>query len=313
MSRTFGMIKSGAMWRGAHMDILAHARAWGFEVTHLEERRLHPQEIAELYSEHAHSPYYPGLVRSVSGPVALMILEWDERTIERGHKDAAAHWRALIGPTDPVQARDPKGGKHWTIRARHGRELPDNAVHGSADAEAAEREIAIFWPNGIPSKIESQDSIVRWATETFGGGDSDFLLCGRAVTELGELMGAIAQGDRTAIASEAADVAIVTCRLADRYGVTFFPRRGVEPLGHEGECTASAAAGMLDAFSGLAHWIANPNLLATFLKHTSEDLHRVALLGDFDLHAAINDKMAINRMRKWKRVPGKAFSQKATV
>jgi len=48
--------------------------------------------------------------------------------------------RAIMGATDPAKA-DP-----GTIRGDLGTEMPENLVHGSASAESAEREIAIFFP-----------------------------------------------------------------------------------------------------------------------------------------------------------------------
>ncbi len=101
---------------------------------------MEDHEIAAFYAEHAGRDYYGRLARSVGGScgVAAMVIEGE---------DAIAAWRRLMGPTDPARARETAPG---TLRARFGRELPDNAVHGSDSAASAGREIQLLFPDLAP-------------------------------------------------------------------------------------------------------------------------------------------------------------------
>jgi hypothetical protein len=66
---------------------------------------------------------------------------------------------------------------------------------------------------------ETPASIVDWAEETFGPAASLLRLAGRANTEMAELVRAVTSGEPTErIGEEAADVAIILCRVAATLG-----------------------------------------------------------------------------------------------
>lgn len=52
--------------------------------------------------------------------------------------DAVSGWRAVMGPTDPDQAKDQNPN---SLRAMFGRTVLENAVHGSSDKDHALQEI----------------------------------------------------------------------------------------------------------------------------------------------------------------------------
>jgi len=66
-----------------------------------------------------------------SGPVVAMVLKKD---------NAIADWRKLIGATNPAQA------DVGTIRKMYGKNIDNNAAHGSDANETASREIALIFP-----------------------------------------------------------------------------------------------------------------------------------------------------------------------
>jgi len=68
-----------------------------------------------------------------SGPVLVMILEGEH---------AIAKNRELMGATNPKEAAS------GTIRARFGKSIDKNAVHGSDSPETAKGEIAFFFKTG---------------------------------------------------------------------------------------------------------------------------------------------------------------------
>lgn len=101
-----------------------------------ETMHLTPEQAEAFYSEHKGRPYYDGLIESVTGPAGVKIC------ILSG-PDVISRWRAIIGPTNPADARATAPD---SLRARFGTELPNNGFHGSDSPESAAREIAILYP-----------------------------------------------------------------------------------------------------------------------------------------------------------------------
>ena len=100
----------------------------------------------ELYGEHQGRFFHGRLVDWIqSGPVIALEL--------RG-VDAVAKWRALLGPTRPVAALD---SAPTSLRALYGLSDTRNAAHGS-DAQAAERELRIFFGNDNDNSNSSSSS-----------------------------------------------------------------------------------------------------------------------------------------------------------
>ncbi len=54
--------------------------------------------------------------------------------------NAIAHWRSVMGATDPAKA------DAGTIRKEFGASIERNAVHGSANPADAAREVVYFFP-----------------------------------------------------------------------------------------------------------------------------------------------------------------------
>ena len=61
--------------------------------------------------------------------------------------DAVMGWRAVMGPTDPEQAKDSNPN---TLRALFGSSMLENALHGSSNSEHASHEIEqVFGPVSV--------------------------------------------------------------------------------------------------------------------------------------------------------------------
>lgn len=130
---TYAMIKPDAVaakHSGKIIDIIEHN---GFEIVRLQKVIVSEELAQEFYGEHKDKPFFGELVEFVtSGPVIIMAL----------HKDnAIVSWRDLIGATDPAKAAP------GTIRSDFGTNIGNNAVHGSADAESAVKELSLFFPD----------------------------------------------------------------------------------------------------------------------------------------------------------------------
>lgn len=128
---TLCIIKPDAVAKKHQAQILQRVLDEGFEIVALRQQRLSQAEAEGFYAIHRERPFYGELVSFMTqGPVVLAALR---RT------DAVAHWRKVIGATDPRKA------DAGTIRQKFGADVSNNAVHGSDSVENGLRETAYFF------------------------------------------------------------------------------------------------------------------------------------------------------------------------
>jgi nucleoside-diphosphate kinase len=133
-NRTLAIIKPDAVAGGRIGAIVAHLEKEGFVVRAARLARLSVEEAQAFYEVHRGRPFYDELVAFMtSGPCLPMALE-------REH--AVAHYRQVIGATDPAEAAA------GTIRKLYAESKGRNAVHGSDSDENAAREIGFFFSEG---------------------------------------------------------------------------------------------------------------------------------------------------------------------
>lgn len=129
---TLCIIKPGAVKNRHQGRILQRVIDEGFEIVALSQAQLSRPVVEGFYAVHRERPFFGELVDyMMSGPVVLAALR-------RG--GAVAHWRKVIGATDPAKA------EAGTIRKEFGQDLTSNAVHGSDSTENGLRETAYFFP-----------------------------------------------------------------------------------------------------------------------------------------------------------------------
>ncbi len=129
--QTFSMIKPTAVKDHQIGGILEMIEKANFSVSALKMQKLSKEQAEGFYAEHKGKPFFDDLVSMMSsGPVVLMVLDGD---------NAVPHLREIIGSTDPKKA-SPE-----TIRAKFGKSVTENAIHGSDSPESAAREISFFF------------------------------------------------------------------------------------------------------------------------------------------------------------------------
>jgi hypothetical protein len=147
--------------------------------------------------------------------------------------------------------------------------------------------------------VETQKSISQWAEKTFGPVGSNFRVAVRAAEEMVELLRIVSvDGGAAEILVEAADVAIVLSRLADRLGfqVEMQPsNRRFRPAAH---IASHANTALATAISLLSQ--GKDDLAVVFVNEVFLLLHDLAKRFDADLSEHIGSKMKINRQRQWK-------------
>jgi nucleoside-diphosphate kinase len=131
IERTFSIIKPNAVKKNAIGDIIHHFESNGLRVVAAKLTLISKEKCELFYAEHKERPFFGELVSFMtSGPVLMMCLSGE---------NAIAKNRELMGATDPKKAVP------GTIRAKHGDNVGENAVHGSDSAASAARELAIFF------------------------------------------------------------------------------------------------------------------------------------------------------------------------
>jgi nucleoside-diphosphate kinase len=132
LAYTLGIVKPDAIETGKAGLIMAHLEREGFVLRAARLVRLTPAQAGAFYEVHRERPFYRDLVAFMSsGPCLPMALE---------REDAVAHFRRVIGATDPSEAAE------GTIRKLYAESKGRNAVHGSDSDENAAAEIAFFFP-----------------------------------------------------------------------------------------------------------------------------------------------------------------------
>src|SRR5881296_393214 len=135
VERSLILIKPDAVERKLAGEILARIDRRGFTLR--AGKLIHVERtLGEThYAEHREKPFFGELVEFItSGPTLALVLEGE---------GAIATCRKTIGATNPADA-DP-----GSLRGEFALAMPNNLVHGSDSAESAQREIGIWFPDGL--------------------------------------------------------------------------------------------------------------------------------------------------------------------
>src|SRR5213593_5120702 len=135
VERSLILIKPDAVERKLTGEILGRIERRGFTLR--AGKLIHvDRELGEThYAEHREKPFFGELVEFItSGPTLAFVLEGE---------GAIATARRTIGATNPADA------EAGSLRGRFALAMPNNLVHGSDSPESAEREIGIWFPDGL--------------------------------------------------------------------------------------------------------------------------------------------------------------------
>jgi nucleoside-diphosphate kinase len=128
---TLLIVKPDGVRRGLVGEVLRRVEDKGLTVDEMRLCTIDRPTAEEHYGEHRDKPFFGELVDFItSGPVVVARITGE---------DAIACWRALMGPTNPVDA--PPG----SIRGDYATMIGENVVHGSDSSASAERELALFF------------------------------------------------------------------------------------------------------------------------------------------------------------------------
>jgi nucleoside-diphosphate kinase len=135
VERTLILAKPDAVGRNLAGEILATFERRGLVLRAARLVKASRELGAQHYAEHAEKPFFGELVDFItSAPTLAFVLEGE---------GAIATCRMTIGATNPAEAMP------GSLRGRFALAMPNNLVHGSDSPESAEREIALWFADGL--------------------------------------------------------------------------------------------------------------------------------------------------------------------
>ena len=133
--RTLVLVKPDAVERRLAGEILGRFERRGLDVVAARLLTVDRGLAEEHYAEHREKPFFGELVEFItSAPTLALVLEGES---------AIKVVRSTLGATNPVDSAP------GTIRGDLALAMPNNLVHGSDSPESAEREIALWFPDGL--------------------------------------------------------------------------------------------------------------------------------------------------------------------
>jgi nucleoside-diphosphate kinase len=131
LQRTLAIIKPDAVERRKAGAIIERLEAEGFSILALKRMQLSLAQARAFYAVHRGRPFYEDLTRFMSrGPIVVLVLEAE---------NAVQRYRDVIGATDPSKAVE------GTLRKLYGKDVGENALHGSDSPETAQTEVLYFF------------------------------------------------------------------------------------------------------------------------------------------------------------------------
>lgn len=131
MERTLSIVKPSALGANHIGGILAKLEQAGLNIVAARMMHLTRDQAEAFYAVHRNRSFFAELVDfMISGPILVQVLEGD---------DAIKVHRDVMGATNPAEAAP------GTIRAEFGKDISENAVHGSDAGDTARTEITFFF------------------------------------------------------------------------------------------------------------------------------------------------------------------------
>eukprot|EP01038_Epipyxis_sp_PR26KG_P007299 gene7299-9944_t len=133
--RTYIMIKPDGVQRRVVGEIITRFEAKGYLLKGLKLTTPSKETLEEHYRDLKEKSFFPKLMGYMSsGPVVAMVWEG---------KNAVKTGRVMLGATNPLESAP------GTIRGDFAVEVGRNICHGSDSVESAEREISLWFKEGL--------------------------------------------------------------------------------------------------------------------------------------------------------------------
>jgi nucleoside-diphosphate kinase len=132
LEKTLCICKPDALEQRKQGAIVQRLLDEGFTILAMQQAHLTRRQAEGFYAVHRERPFFNELCTFMTrGPVVVLAL---------ARKDAVQTLRTVIGATDPAKAAD------GTVRKLYGKNVGENAVHGSDSVENGALECGYFFP-----------------------------------------------------------------------------------------------------------------------------------------------------------------------
>ncbi len=146
MERSLILLKPDAVQRRLIGRIISRFEDKALSIVAMKLIHVTPDMAKQHYAEHVEKPFYPGLESFITAaPVVAIVLEG---------LNAIAVVRAMLGKTSGLEAAP------GTIRGDYSSSRQMNLVHASDGADAAAREIALYFNDD--ELCDFQPDLGRW-------------------------------------------------------------------------------------------------------------------------------------------------------
>ncbi|QRV87510.1 nucleoside-diphosphate kinase [Ceratobasidium sp. AG-Ba] len=133
--QSYIMVKPDGVQRGLTGEIISRFEKRGFKIVALKLVHATKEHLEKHYADLSDKGFFPGLIKYMaSGPVVGFVIEG---------RDAVKTGRAMLGETNPLNS------KPGTIRGDYALIMGRNICHGSDTVENAQKEIKLWFPEGI--------------------------------------------------------------------------------------------------------------------------------------------------------------------
>ena len=132
LEKTLCIIKPDALEQRKQGAIMQRLLDEGFKILAMQQILLSRRAAEGFYAVHRERPFFEELCTFMTrGPVVVLALS---------REDAVQHLRNVIGATDPAKAAA------GTVRKLFGKNVGENAVHGSDSVENGALECGYYFP-----------------------------------------------------------------------------------------------------------------------------------------------------------------------
>lgn len=146
---TLVLIKPDGLQRGLAGEIIARLERRGLQLVGMKLMQVDQTLAHRHYEAHGERPFFPGLVQFITASPVVALAVRGPNSVELV--------RQTMGATNPAAAAP------GTVRGDLGIDIGRNLIHGSDSAEAAEREVGLFFAAG--EIIEWERSAEGWIVE----------------------------------------------------------------------------------------------------------------------------------------------------
>jgi nucleoside-diphosphate kinase len=135
--RSFVMVKPDGVQRGLIGAILGRFEQRGYQIVAAKLMTPSEELLRQHYADLSSKPFFEGMIQDMkAGPVFAIVIEG---------LNVVKNARRMLGETNPAESLP------GSIRGDYSIDIGRNICHGSDSVDSANKEIALWFPEGVNS------------------------------------------------------------------------------------------------------------------------------------------------------------------